>query len=88
MGVTDTAPSFGEHLVVAPIAMVANSIPLPGGVGGMEAALTWMYESYEASGGLIVAICYRLCILFVSLIGWIVWLTKGSESLEAENLGG
>ncbi len=88
MGVTDTAPSFTEHLVIAPIAMVANSIPLPGGVGGMEVALTAMYESYQASGGLIVAICYRMCILFVSLIGWGVWLSKGSESMEAENLGG
>ncbi len=86
MAATDTAPSFTEHLVIAPIAMVANSIPLPGGVGGMEAALVAMYESYRATGGVIVAICYRLCILFVSLIGWIVWLVGGGGKMNAEDL--
>lgn len=79
LGVSEGAPSFAQHLVMAPIAMVANSVPLPGGVGGMEFALSSMYESYEASGGVIVAICYRLCILFVSLVGWIVWLVGGNE---------
>ena len=79
LGVTSTSPSLFEHTVFAPIAMVANSIPLPGGVGGMEVALAAMYESYGASGGVIVAICYRLCILFVSLIGWLVWLTGNTK---------
>ncbi len=85
--VSQKAPSLLEHFVIAPIAMVANSIPLPGGVGGMEVALTAMYDSYKASGGAIVAICYRLCILFVSLIGWIIWLRFGSEvELDSESL--
>lgn len=84
LGVSTGPPSFYEHLVMAPIAMVANSIPLPGGVGGMEFALVSMYDSYGGSGGVIVAICFRLCILFVSMIGWIIWLVGGSEKLEAE----
>ena len=71
-------------MVMAPIAMLANSIPLPGGVGGMEVALSAMYESYQASQGVIVAICYRLCILFLSLIGWIIWLTGGSDKMKVE----
>jgi len=82
LGVTQSAPSFAKHMVMAPIAMLANSIPLPGGVGGMEVALAAMYESYQASGGVIVAICYRVCILFVSLIGWIIWLAGGSEKMK------
>ena len=72
-------PSFLEHGVISPICMVANSIPLPGGVGGMEVALSTMYESYQATGGLIVALCFRICILLVSLLGWFVWLRYASE---------
>jgi len=78
-GVCDDAPAAVSHGVIAPISMVANSIPLPGGVGGMEVALASMYESYDAKSGLIVALCYRLCILVVSLIGWIVWLIHGRD---------
>lgn len=78
-GVCDDAPAAISHGVIAPISMVANSIPLPGGVGGMEVVLVSMYESYDASSGLIVALCYRLCILFVSLLGWIVWLIHGRD---------
>ena len=85
LGVCESAPSFAQHMVMAPIAMLANSIPLPGGVGGMEVALAAMYESYQADGGVIVAICYRLCILFVSLVGWIVWLVGGSEKLQVDD---
>ena len=75
--VTTERPSLPQHFVIAPISMVANSVPLPGGVGGMEAALSTLYTSYNASQGFIVALGYRLCILFVSLIGWFVWLGFG-----------
>ena len=82
--VSELAPSYAQHMVMAPIAMLANSIPLPGGVGGMEVALAAMYESYKASGGVIVAICYRLCILFLSLIGWIIWIAGGSQNMTVK----
>lgn len=84
LGVCESAPSFAQHMVMAPIAMLANSIPLPGGVGGMEVALAAMYETYKASGGVIVAICYRSCILFVSLLGWIVWIVGGGNKMNVE----
>ena len=72
--ITDDPPQLSNHFVMAPIAMVANSAPLPGGVGGMEAALPALYKGFNAQGGFIVALGYRLCILIVSLIGLIVWL--------------
>ena len=81
LGTTLSPPSFVQHLAMAPIAMLSNSVPLPGGVGGMEFALTYMYESSQASGGVIVAICYRLCIMFVAMIGWFVWLYGGREKM-------
>ena len=79
LAIAPDAPTLGEHFVIAPIAMVANSVPLPGGIGGMEAAMAYLYSSFGNSGGILVALGYRLCILFVSLIGWIVWLTIGKS---------
>ena len=81
--VSPNHPELIQHLVIAPISMVANSLPLPGGVGGMEAALSSMYEGYGADNGLIVALGYRLCILLVSLIGWFVWVFSG-KSMQPE----
>ncbi len=75
LAIAPEVPKIGDHFVIAPIAMVANSLPLPGGIGGMEAALAYLYSCFGNPGGILVALGYRLCILFVSLIGWIVWLT-------------
>ncbi len=74
LAISPECPTLPQHLVIAPISMVANSIPLPGGVGGMETALATLYSGYSAPNGFVVALGYRLCILLVSLIGWFVWL--------------
>ncbi len=83
LAIAPEVPNFGDHLVIAPIAMVANSLPLPGGIGGMEAAMAYLYSCFGNAGGILVALGYRLCILFVSLIGWIVWLTL-KQTVTAE----
>lgn len=81
--ITPSPPTLSDHFVISPIAMVANSIPLPGGIGGMEAALAYLYDCFGSTGGLLVALGYRLCILWVSLIGWVVWL-RTSSRLKAD----
>jgi uncharacterized membrane protein YbhN (UPF0104 family) len=82
LAIAPDIPKIGDHFVIAPIAMVANSLPLPGGIGGMEAAMAYLYVSFGNSGGILVALGYRLCILFVSLIGWIVWLTLKHNTVQ------
>ena len=77
--ITPSPPTLSDHFVIAPISMVANSLPLPGGIGGMEAALAYLYECFGSDGGFLVALGYRLCILSVSLIGWVVWLRTSRE---------
>lgn len=81
--ITPSPPTLSDHFVISPIAMVANSIPLPGGIGGMEAALAYLYGCFGSDGGLLVALGYRICILWVSLIGWVVWL-RTSSRLKAD----
>ena len=77
--ITQSPPTLSDHFVIAPISMVANSIPLPGGIGGMEAALAYLYGCFGSDGGFLVALGYRLCILSVSIIGWVVWLRTSRE---------
>ena len=77
--ITQSPPTLSDHFVIAPISMVANSLPLPGGIGGMEAALAYLYVCFGSDGGFLVALGFRLCILSVSLIGWVVWLRTSRE---------
>ena len=84
--ITLAPPSQMDHFVIAPIAMVANAIPLPGGIGGMEAALAYLYPRFEGEGGFVVALGFRLCILSVSLIGWFLWLSTSNEIKTAPEI--
>lgn len=86
-------PGLADHLVISPISMVANSVPLPGGVGGMEPVLGFLYRGFlaaEAGAGtgpqtpeLLVAFVFRFCLLLVAAAGAIAWFTS-SQSLRAE----
>lgn len=79
IAITDSPPPLADHFVMAPIAMVANAVPLPGGVGGMEMALPALYRGFQADGGFVIALGFRLSILLVSLIGLFVWLAYRSK---------
>ena len=83
LSITQSPPTLSDHFVIAPISMVANSLPLPGGIGGMEAALAYLYGCFGSEGGFLVALGYRLCILSVSMIGWGVWLMSSSRLKSA-----
>lgn len=85
LSITPSPPTLSDHFVIAPISMVANSIPLPGGIGGMEAALAYLYSCFGRDGGLLVALGFRLCILSISMIGWWVWL-KTDYRLKSDSL--
>lgn len=73
VGIADNFPSLGNHFVIEPIAMVANAVPLPGGMGGMEWAMKLLYQSFGAASGVLVAFAFRFALLFVTGIGTIFW---------------
>ncbi len=83
-GISGSYPSIGSHLMIAPIAMVANAVPLPGGLGGMEFALDFLYRGFSqatvpSEHGFVVALGFRLILLSVAAIGVFVYLTKKAE---------
>ena len=86
-GLSDTHPTAAQHLVISPIAMVANAIPLPGGLGGMEAAVNYLYRAFSTSQmpsehGFVVALGFRFILLFIAAIGLVFYLASKREIKE------
>lgn len=82
IGLTDTHPSFLNHLVIEPIAMVSNAVPLPGGIGGMEWATNFLYNAFGSTSGFIVAFGFRITLLFVTVIGACYWFLNKNKVSE------
>ncbi len=72
-GLVNDFPNLPNHFVIEPIAMVSNAVPLPGGLGGMEFVLDFLYQAFGCDHGIIVAFAFRFCLLLVSAIGAFVW---------------
>lgn len=76
--ITDSHPSLAAHFLIEPISMVANAVPLPGGIGGMELVLGFLYEAFSADQqvadfGIVVALGFRFMLLLVSALGAVIW---------------
>ncbi len=90
-GIVDSHPSFPNHFIIAPVSMVANAVPLPGGLGGMELALNFLYQGFShqavpSENGIVVAIGFRFSLLLVSLAGlgvWFAYRTDNSLAMES-----
>ena len=86
VGLTDNHPTLVNHLVIEPIAMVSNAVPLPAGLGGMEWAMNFLYTSFGSTSGVIVAFGFRFALLFVTVIGagfWFVNKRKVTDVMDA-----
>ena len=86
-GLSDVHPTLAQHLVISPIAMVANAVPLPGGLGGMEAAVAYLYRAFSsaqmpAEHGFVVALGFRFILLFIAGIGLCFYLSSKREIKE------
>lgn len=78
----DDYPLFRNHLVIEPIAMVSNAVPLPGGLGGMEFVLDFLYQAFGCDHGVVVAFAFRLAILLVSAVGAVMWFFNRKQVEE------
>lgn len=89
VGITTVHPSFLNHFVIEPIVMVSNAAPVPGGIGGMELAMKFLYQAFSYETGVVVAFAFRLALLSVSAIGGAFWLMNRSKMKEmAESTAG
>jgi uncharacterized protein (TIRG00374 family) len=84
VGIDVTHPPLSQHLLIGPISMAANALPLPGGLGGMELMLSFFYdamstESSETSHGIVVAFTFRLMLLMLAVFGAVAWLINRKQ---------
>ena len=71
-GLPVTGPSFVQNASLVPIGLVAGAIlPTPGGLGGMEGAIEFLYTSIGAAkgDGTLVALAYRAMTYVFAAVG-------------------
>lgn len=83
-GLPGEVPSLALHFVIVNIANVANTLPLPGGIGGFEYVVDFMYRGLSSaavakSQGFVVALGFRIATLVVAMIGVFYYLTSRQE---------
>ena len=83
-----TYPSFSNHFIIEPISMVSNAVPLPGGLGGMEYALDFLYQAFSSENGVVVAFGFRFSLLLISAIGAVIWFFNRSQVAGLAGLAG
>jgi glycosyltransferase 2 family protein len=75
-----------EHVLIVPVGMTAQALfPLPGGVGGGEAAYGWLYTllGKAAVGGILGCLVQRVIAWGIGFIGYIIY-TQMKKELPAE----
>jgi uncharacterized protein (TIRG00374 family) len=81
-------PTLADHYIIAPISLVANCIPLPGGLGGMETMLDFLYRAFSDPHaknqiGVVVAFAFRFVLLVVSAIGAVIWFSMNRAERQS-----
>jgi uncharacterized protein (TIRG00374 family) len=74
--------TFPEHLLIVPVGMTAQALfPLPGGVGGGEAAYGWLYTllGKAAVGGILGCLVQRVIAWGIGFIGYLVYTRMKKE---------
>ena len=84
VGLRTPHPTLSEHMLIEPITMVSNALPLPGGIGGMEWVLELLYGLLASSSGVMVALVFRFFMLLLSAVGGIVWILNRETVNEME----
>ncbi len=76
--------TFAEHLLIVPVGMTAQALfPLPGGVGGGEAAYGWLYTllGKAAIGGILGCLVQRVIAWGIGFIGYLIYTRMPKSEL-------
>ena len=81
--------TFAEHLLVVPVGMTAQALfPLPGGVGGGEAAFGWLYTllGKAAIGGILGCMVQRVIAWGIGFVGYLAYTRIKKEMPPPETV--
>ena len=82
--------TFPEHVLIVPVGMTAQALfPLPGGVGGGEAAYGWLYTllGKAAIGGILGCLVQRVVAWGIGFIGYVVYTRMPKEGIGCDRVG-
>jgi uncharacterized protein (TIRG00374 family) len=74
--------TFAEHLLIVPVGMTAQALfPLPGGIGGGEAAFGWLYTllGRAAIAGIVGCMVQRVIAWGIGFVGYLVYTQMKKE---------
>lgn len=77
--------TFAEHVLIVPVGMTAQALfPLPGGVGGGEAAYGWLYTllGKAAIGGILGCLVQRVVAWGIGFIGYVIYTRMPKSELQ------
>jgi hypothetical protein len=80
--------TFAEHVLIVPVGMTAQALfPLPGGVGGGEAAYGWLYTllGKAAIGGILGCLVQRVVAWGIGFIGYVIYTRMPKSELPDAN---
>jgi uncharacterized protein (TIRG00374 family) len=80
--------TFAEHLLIVPVGMTAQAMfPMPGGVGGGEAAYGWLYTllGLSAIGGIVGCLVQRVVAWGIGFIGYVIYTRMPKSELPDAN---
>jgi uncharacterized protein (TIRG00374 family) len=78
------AATFAENLLIVPVGMTAQALfPLPGGIGGGEAAFGWLYTllGKPAVAGIVGCMVQRVIAWGIGFLGYLVYTRMKREEL-------
>lgn len=97
-----TIPSFIDHIVGLPLPeAVSAAVPTPGGIGALEAAVSWFYEQHQksmdpnstaeqlktaATNGFLTALGYRMTTFVWGAVGVIYYFASRKEISQAVHI--
>lgn len=86
LGLPGASPTFADHFIIVPIAILAGALPLPlGALGAFEGVVDLLYVKMSsvpgvtAGQGLIVALVYRLGTVAIAMLGVVYYVTRRRE---------
>jgi uncharacterized protein (TIRG00374 family) len=79
--------TFAEHLLIVPVGMTAQALfPLPGGIGGGEAAFGWLYTllGKAAIAGVLGCMVQRVIAWGIGFLGYLVYTRMKRDELPPD----
>jgi glycosyltransferase 2 family protein len=86
---TAGVPGYFAHLLFVPAAEMAGMLPLfPGGIGALEAAMSYLYDEagFEGLNGVLTAVGFRVITILIAVLGIGYYFSARQDVRDAQDV--